>query len=149
VKRVWSCVLAGLMGLLSVPDLIFAQSTTTTSIANVVTVSPVAGLASLPLQRDDRAEVSSGISLLVQVILVVSTLLVLAGVYMLRQRRTVQRGPAIALATGQSVRLAQGISLHAVTWGQEEILIACSTHGITLLSKRERGTYSQAQDEEK
>lgn len=149
MTRIRSWLLAGLLALAALPGSAVAQAVSPVSATAtaVVAASAPGGLQSLPLQRDERTGASAGLSLVTQLALAAGLLVVLAGLYKLRQKRAQQGGAAPALAVGPAQRLAQGISVHTVTWGDEEILVACAAHGVTVLSRRARAAGSPVKGE--
>lgn len=92
--------------------------------------------AGLPLQREDGPGASGGMSWGLQLVLAGALVAMLAGVYRLRRRQMAAARPGTALQSLQALRLAQGVSLHAVQWGDEQVLLACTAAGVTVVSRR-------------
>lgn len=106
------------------------------ALAQSASTAPPPAYAGLPLQREDGPGVSGGMSWGLQLVLAGGLVAVLAGIYQLRRRHvaTVQAGTALQAL--QSLRLTQGASLHVVQWGDEQMLLACTAAGVTVVSQR-------------
>lgn len=135
----WIRLLALHTGFLIVTASCSAATEITSTAAGSSVSSVSAGtspLAHLPLQRDDPAAPSSGLTLVLELALVGALIVIAAAVYKRRQGRTLVGGASIGLRTLQSVRLTQGATLHVVQWGGEDLLLACTAQGAVLLSRR-------------
>jgi flagellar biogenesis protein FliO len=129
-----------LLALLTGSLVVSASCSAATEITPTAAVSSVSAgtspLAHLPLQRDDPAATSGGLTLVLELALVGVLILIAAAVYKRRQRRTFVGGASLGLRTLQSVRLTQGATLHVVQWGGEDLLLACTAQSADLLSRR-------------
>jgi hypothetical protein len=102
-------------------------------------------LANLPLQRDGTGVGSSGLPMVLQLTLAGVLIAALAGIYRVRQRRSVSSGMTPGLRTLQNVRIGHGATLHVVQWDGEELLVACTPQSAVLLSRRKA---TQGRDEQ-
>jgi flagellar biogenesis protein FliO len=100
----------------------------------VVPSAPASGpFGNLPLQRDAMG--ADAMAWTTQ--LGIAVLLILAAAFACRWLR--HRGPLRSGGTLRSisaVRLTPAASVHVVQWGDDEMLIACSGSGVTLLARR-------------
>lgn len=93
-------------------------------------------LAHLPLQREGEGPAQIGSTLPLSLALV-GALAALAVVAVKWKQRSINRHSVDGAAQArQSMRLTSGTSLHVIQWGAEEMLLACTAHGTTVLSRR-------------